>query len=296
MSQVEYEFCRDEYFDYIAYRELAKIEGNSELKSILEEFSEQERKHYEFWKSFSGDCSGYSRLKLFLLILSRRILGLTFTLKLLERHESRVIESYKLYLSRLNGEARSRLEEIIRDEITHEKSWLDEMAEKESIVKYLGFIALGLADAIVEITGTHAGFLGATEVTLVAGVAGLIVGLSAAISMSGAAYLQAKHGGLEEKLRPNVSALTTGIAYIIAVILLALPYFLTKSMIIAFTASLIVALILIALFTIYGSIVRDRDFKKEFIETTLILLATAIASFLFGVIIGEITGIRGLIG
>ncbi|MEM4429512.1 MAG: VIT1/CCC1 transporter family protein, partial [Acidilobaceae archaeon] len=255
----------------------------------------QERKHYEFWKSFSGDCSGYSRLKLFLLILSRRILGLTFTLKLLERHESRVIESYKLYLNRLNGEARSKLEEIIRDEITHEKSWLDEMAEKESIVKYLGFIALGLADAIVEITGTHAGFLGATEVTLVAGVAGLIVGLSAAISMSGAAYLQAKHGGLEEKLRPNVSALTTGIAYIIAVILLALPYFLTKSMIIAFTASLIVALILIALFTIYGSIVRDRDFKKEFIETTLILLATAIASFLFGVIIGEITGIRGLI-
>ncbi|MEM1757968.1 MAG: ferritin family protein, partial [Acidilobaceae archaeon] len=120
MSQVEYEFCRDEYFDYIVYRELAKIEGNSELKSILEEFSEQERKHYEFWKSFSGDCSGYSRLKLFLLILSRRILGLTFTLKLLERHDSRVIESYKLYLNRLNGEARSRLEEIIRDEITHE--------------------------------------------------------------------------------------------------------------------------------------------------------------------------------
>ncbi|MET1101208.1 MAG: hypothetical protein ABWW69_01830 [Pyrodictiaceae archaeon] len=34
-------------------------------------------------------------------------------------------------------------------------------------VKHVGFIALGLADAIVEITGVHAGFLGRGRLVLI---------------------------------------------------------------------------------------------------------------------------------
>lgn len=292
---LEAEFCRDELFDHMVYRELASMERDPELKSILERFSEHERGHYEFWRSIAGSCGNINMFKVKLYVLMRRILGLTFTLKYLERHESEVVEAYKSYLEKLEGERRSRLEEIIRDEVEHERSFLDSLAERENLVRYLGFIALGLADSIVEITGVHAGFLGATATTLAAGVAGLIVGLSAAIAMAGAAYLQAKHGGVEEKLKPTTSALATGISYFVAVVLLALPYFLTKSMILAFTTSLIIAIALTLLFTFYSSVINDRDARREALESLLVLFSVTIASYLFGTVIGEVTGLRGVI-
>jgi len=293
---LEAEFCRDELFDYMVYRELASIERDPDIRRALESFSEHERRHYEFWKSIAGSCGEVSGLKLKLYLLMRRFLGLTFTLKLLERHEGEVIEAYKRYLERLSGDARARLEEIIRDEVEHERGLLNSLAEREALVRYLGFIALGLADSIVEITGVHAGFLGATATTLAAGVAGLIVGLSAAIAMAGAAYLQAKHGGVEEKLRPGVSAIATGSSYFIAVVLLALPYFLTHSMVLAFTASLVLAVTLVLLFTFYSSVINDREALRETLENLAILFGVAIASYLFGTVIGEVTGLRSLIG
>jgi VIT1/CCC1 family predicted Fe2+/Mn2+ transporter len=291
----EAEFCSDELFDHLVYRELASIERDPKLKSVLERFAEHERRHYEFWKSLAGGCGSVSMLKVRLYVLARRLLGLTFTLKFLERHESSVVEEYKAYLEKLEGPARGELERIIRDEVEHERSFLDRLAEMESLVRYLGFIALGLADSIVEITGVHAGFLGATATTLAAGVAGLIVGLSAAIAMAGAAYLQAKHGGVGEGLRPGASATATGTSYFLAVVLLALPYFLTESMLLAFTASLILAITLTVSFTIYSSVINDRDIKREVAENLLILFGVTVASYLFGTFIGEVTGLRGLI-
>jgi VIT1/CCC1 family predicted Fe2+/Mn2+ transporter len=291
----EAEFCGDELFDHLVYRELASMERDPELKSILEMFSEQERRHYEFWRSLAGGCGSVSMLKVKLYVLARRLLGLTFTLKFLERHESSVVEEYKAYLERLEGPAREELERIIRDEVEHERSFLNRLAEMENLVRYLGFIALGLADSIVEITGVHAGFLGATATTLAAGVAGLIVGLSAAIAMAGAAYLQAKHGGVGERLRPGTSAIATGASYFFAVVLLAIPYFLTESMLLAFTASLAVAVALTVLFTVYSSVINDRDVRSEVTENLLILTGVTVASFLFGTFIGEVTGLKGLI-
>ena len=62
-----------------------------------------------------------------------------------------------------------------------------------------------------------------TSRTIVAGVAGLIVGVSAAVSMASAAYIQAKH---EMGKSPKFSALITGLAYITAVVALSTPYLL----------------------------------------------------------------------
>ncbi|MEN2999400.1 MAG: VIT1/CCC1 family protein, partial [Acidilobaceae archaeon] len=283
----EAEFCRDEMFDHALYLQLAKRESNPEVRELLRSFAEQELRHYEFWKELAGDCGSLDKARLSYYLWLRRFLGLTFTLKLLERHEKETIEEYKKYLPSLEEGKRAQLLKMIEEEELHERSLLQSLAEKESAVKYLGFVALGLADAIVEITGVHAGFLGATATTLVAGVAGLIVGVSAAIAMSGAAYLQAKHGGMEERVNPLASAGATGIAYIFAVVLLALPYFLTHSMTFAFAASLLAAIALIVSFTYYGSVVGEREFGREALENLVILFATAAFAYLFGVFIGE---------
>ncbi len=284
------EFCADELFDHYVYKELSKIESDPGRKKILEEMSEHEFQHYEFWKKLGGECKediNLSRVKLF--VWMRKIFGLTFTLKYLERHEMDVIEHYKEYLDKLDDENRAEMEKILQDEVQHEKTHMESIDER--IVRYMGFIVLGMADAIVEITGVHAGFLGVTAQTLMAGIAGLIVGLSAAISMSSAAYLQAKH---DIQFSPKVSALITGIAYIFAVVLLALPYFLTHSMIFAFTASVMLGVIMIAGFTYYGAVLQDKSFSREFIESTALMLGTALGAFLFGEILGKAFGIQEL--
>lgn len=285
------EYCRDEYTDYVIYSMLARREKNPERKRILERLAEQEYDHMVFWNNLlGGQCKPrVSRFLLFLVVLSRMIFGLMFTLKLLERGEEETIQAYKNYLPILKGPEREGLEKIIHDEETHERSLLNQI--DEAIIKYMSFIVLGLADAIVEITGVHAGFLGVTSNTIVAGIAGLVVGFSAAISMASAAYLQAKQ---ETHRSPVTSALFTGVAYIGAVAILAAPYFLTHNMVLAFTVSILLAVALIVGFTFYGSIVFEKGFLREFLETTVLMLGTAFAAYLFGEMLGTYFGLRGL--
>ncbi|MEB3788108.1 MAG: VIT1/CCC1 transporter family protein [Desulfurococcales archaeon] len=283
-------FCIDEYQDYKIYKYLAEREKREDLKRVLEELSRQELEHYEFWKSLVGECKQeVPKTKLALIRLGRLIFGLTFMLKLLERHEEEVIREYKNYLKYLQGEERKTLEEIIKHEEHHEKVLLSSL--NESIVRYMSAIALGTADAIVEITGVHAGFLGATNATLVAGIAGLIVGVSAAISMAGAAYIQAKSEGITEK-SPTKSAILTGVSYLITVIALALPYFLAQHQLTAFIASLILAVIIVAGFTYYNAVLSEASVKEELAENLTILFATALISYLFGDFLARQFGIQ----
>ena len=151
---------------------------------------------------------------------------------------------------------------------------------KQHLVEYMGFVALGLADAIVEVTGVHAGFLGVAGSTIIAGIAGLIVGFAAGISMGSAAYIQSKQ---DPGKSPIASALTTGISYMICAVCLALPYFFIVSMARAFTVSTAIGILLLGIFTYYGTRgSAERKFLREFSETAALLFITALATYLLG--------------
>jgi vacuolar iron transporter family protein len=158
------------------------------------------------------------------------------------------------------------------------------MNEKSHFEEYLGFIALGLSDGIVEITGVHAGFLGVTGSTLIAGISGVIVGVAAAISMGSAAYLQAKQ---DPSKSPFTSALSTGISYFLAALCLATPYFLIHTMVTAFAVSSAIGVIILAVFTHYGARINNRRFWPEFSETVGLLFATALITYLLGAFVGH---------
>lgn len=286
------QYIIDEYADHQLYRELASREKDPGNKRTLTKLAEHEYEHYLFWKKFEPEYQPV--LNPFFWVgfrLMRRICGLTFTVKFLERHEHETIEEYKKVASELSGEDKVRLEKIINDENEHEKFFIGQI--QETVIKYIGFIALGLADAIVEITGVHAGFLGVTNSTLFAGISGLIVGISAAISMGSAAYLQAKH---DPHRSAWISAVITGISYILSVIMLAVPYFLTKNMSVAFIFSIFVGMTLIAFLTFYSAVVFDRRFWREFLETVGLMLATAAITFVLGVFLGKAFGLQHIIG
>jgi len=282
-------FCREEATAHEAYRSLARSVSDEDLRKVLLELAEQEKSHMDFWSRVLGEkCKPYG-WKLWGLRVLYKLLGPVFVLQLLERGEEDAVRSYKEFLPYVSGEDKVVLEKIIRDEEHHEHELISRVEDIR--VKYMGYIALGLADAIVEITGVHAGFLGATSNTIMAGIAGLVVGFSAALSMAGAAYLQAKHGS---ETKPSTSALVTGLSYIFSVIVLALPYFLIHTMLTAFLVSLTAALLLTASFTFYSVVVQGKSFTREFLESAALMIGTAIGSFLFGQALGHIFGIENL--
>lgn len=286
-------FCEDELTDSAIYEALAEREKDPKKRDILLKMSQEEKMHYDFWKDLLGEeCSvrGLGR-KVLRMVFMRKLLGLTFTSLYLERHEEEVVESYERIEKAIPQEKAEFLRKIIEDEKKHEKETVSGI--DESIVKYMSFIILGLADAIVEINGVHAGFLGVTESTIVTGIAGLVVGLSAAISMASAAYLQAKH---ESGKSPRTSALMTGISYLLAVVALALPYFIIRHMLSAFAVSVSLGVAMIAGFTYYASVLQEKEFLREFLESTALMMGTALASYLFGDVLGTFFGIRGIFG
>ncbi|MEW6509440.1 MAG: VIT1/CCC1 family protein [Bacteroidota bacterium] len=283
-------FLNDEYFDSAVYAALAGIEQQEDRKRLLTTLADKEREHYVFWKEISGEeARPPSRLKISVLKAMRRIAGLTFTMKFLELHEGAVVAKYREWLPMLSEERRNRLSAILKDEEEHERYFMSQV--DEAIVRYIGFVALGLSDAIIEITGVHAGFLGVMGSTLVAGIAGVVVGFAACISMGVAAYLKAKS---ESRKSPLTSAFITSASYLGAVILLALPYFLTGSMALAFAVSTLVAVLMSMGFTFYVSVVNETKLGRELIENTALLLGTAVATYFFGELVGSIFGVRGV--
>lgn len=276
--------ARNELTEQLVYAKLARRERNSENRALLEQLSAQEKAHYEFWQSLvpGTDIKPHS-FQLFGVSVLRSIFGVTFATKFLEMREADSIAASEAMLATIPASHHARLEAIIKNEELHEQELIGQL--KEGRIAYIGFIALGLADAIVEITGVHAGFLGVTGSTLIAGISGVIVGFAAAISMGSAAYIQAKQ---DTEKSPIISGFTTWASYFCSVICLALPYFFITTMITAFTVSTIIGILLLAAFTFFGAVVFDRKFWREIGESVALMLGTAFATYILGTVVGKI--------
>ncbi len=272
-------YAREELFNVHFYSWLAAHVKAPALKQILQDFATEERKHYDFWKGYTGSETEYSRFRWWLYKILVWLLGPTFVIKLLERGEHRTIEAYRRLAEVLAPAQREALLSLVEDEEKHEQAFLEAIGDAEPRVRYVGFIVLGLSDAIIEVTGVHAGFLGVSHRPLVAGIAGLIVGFAASISMASAAYLQAKQNETVSALR---SALYTGVSYLLAVVALAMPYFFTAKMLWAFWLSVGMAALLIMAFVYYSCILFGRNFRSEVFESIVVLGGTTVLSYGFG--------------
>jgi VIT1/CCC1 family predicted Fe2+/Mn2+ transporter len=280
--------ARDEYTDGAVYRMLSRHEKNQSFKKALEDLARGEQSHYEFWKNYTPTDTTVKvrKLKVYFTLLLRLTLGLTFTMKFLERHEDALHERYRQMVENIPPADKARFEAMLEEE-EHQESYL--MGEiHEGRVKYMSFIVLGLADAVVEISGIHAGSLGIYAKTELAGLAGVVAGMAASIAMASAAYAQAKQG-FEGSAK--WSAIYTGVSYMFTAIFLALPYFLTSSMVTALGVSLVVGVALVAAMTYYDTIISARKFKRQFAEIAGIILAASFALYIAGTLIRQLLGI-----
>jgi VIT1/CCC1 family predicted Fe2+/Mn2+ transporter len=281
------ESAKDEKNDGAVYLALAKRERNPEFKTALEQLGNGEQKHYEFWKQYAPNTTvRLNWLRLYFILILRLTLGLTFTLKFLERHEDKLHERYREISKRIPPRDIARFEEMVQEEEKIEESLMGEIHENR--VKYMSFIVLGLADAVVEISGIHSGSLGIYRKTELAGLAGVIAGMAASIAMASAAYAQAKQGFAGSA---KWSAIYTGVSYMFTAVFLALPYFLTGNMLYALGISLAVGVVLVAAMTYYDTIISAKPFKRQFGEIAGIILAASLALYIAGTLINQFLGI-----
>jgi len=282
----------DEWSDYTLYERLSRtVDSQSPFNVVLKELSATEHKHFEFWRKYvPGEEPKLSKLKLYWILFLRRFFGLTFATRYLDRHESNVVKEYQGLAKLIPDSDKAAYDEMVADEKDHEKAFA--MKVESSAVRYISFVVLGLADALVEISGIHAGWLGLFEKTEIAGLAGVIAGGAASLAMASAAFAQAKQG-FQGSAR--LSAVYTGVSYFITAIILATPYFLTSNMILALGASLTLAVVILAITTWYSIVIQEKPFFKDFVEILAILFATTILVFVLGAVVSaEFPGIKVL--
>ncbi len=275
-------FQRYEITENIIYKRLSS-RSKGENKEILKRISEDELKHYNILKKYSGEDVKPDKLMIFRFMLYSRILGKTFAIKLMERGEEKAKVNYKILLDEI-----SEIPSIIYDEEEHEKVLIDTFDEE--IVKHIGSMVLGLNDALVELTGALVGFTFALKNGTQIGIAGLITGIAASLSMASSEYLSTKTD--KDGKNPVKSSIYTGIAYLIVVILLVSPYLIFTNYKTAFLISIINVFLIISIFNLFVSVVREVSFKKSFLEMVIICSSVSVISFLVGILLRNYFGIN----
>lgn len=274
---------RNEITEYYIYLWLSKVSKDVRNKNVLKRIAREEKKHYEFLKKFTGRDVSPKRYKIGLYLFLSKLLGLNFSLKLMEQGEDFAKGVYEEMKSII-----PQFEDIFQDEHNHEMEIL-EMLEEERL-KYIGSIVLGLNDALVELTAALAGLTLAFQKTRLVAVVGVITGIAAAMSMAASEYLSVRQERMGRN--PLRASVYTGVAYIFTVMLLILPYFVVKNVFLAFGCVLIIAVVIIFFFNFYISVAGGLSFKKRFVEMAVLSLSIALVNFLLGMGIRKWFGIE----
>ena len=275
------EFQRNEITEYNVYLTLAQ-RVDEENRKVLERIARDELRHYSILRKYTGRDVEPDAKKVLLYSLISRIFGVTFAIKLMERGEELAQEGYERIMDEVPEAAI-----LLQEEEEHEDRLVRLVREER--VEYVGSMVLGLNDALVELTGALAGLTFALQNGKLIGVAGLVMGIAASLSMAASEYLSRRSEGVGDPLK---GALYTGVAYIITVALMVLPFLTIPNPYTALISMLGVAVVIIGLFSFYVSVVKDQSFKRMFLEMLAISLSVALVSFAVGWAVRVIFGIE----
>lgn len=281
-------FQADELLEYYVYVKIAKFVKDKNDRDTLLKIAGEEQKHYEIWKQYTKCDVKPNIFIVYWYVVLARILGYTFIIKKMENSLTEFKGTFGEKLEKELTEQIPDLKILLQDEMEHESELIDMIDEEK--LRYAGSMVLGLNDALVEFTGSLAGWTFAMQSNRLISLAGLITGIAATLSMASSEYLSVKH---EEGKNPVKSSLYTGAAYLLTVVILILPYLLLPDD--RFVAALLIMLaaviIIIAAFNYYISVAKSISFKQKFLEMSAISLSVAAASFIIGLLVKNFLGV-----
>ena len=274
---------QSELTESVIYEKIAAFAKGEENRQTLLRLAQEEKAHYQIWKKYTGLEMKPEGFKVLKYTLIARVLGFTFAVKLMERGEENAQMEYDLLAKEVAESAAIR-----HQEEEHEQALLAMLDEER--LQYVGSMVLGLNDALVELTGSLAGFAFALQNTRLIALSGLIVGISATFSMASSEFLAARSEGRTDALK---SCAYTGVAYLLTVIALIAPYLLLPAdqYIPALLCMLGVVILIIAGFTYYTSVAQDQPFKSRFLEMATISITVAVVSFVVGILAKQFLGV-----
>ena len=275
-----------EEYGAMIYFYMSKREKNQVNKGFLEQMSRDEKKHASVWRSYTNEALKPNWFYLLWMKILTVLLGFTFVVKTMQKRERFSSTSYEKLQKELPEAAM-----MLGDERRHEEE-LYAMLDEERL-HYVGAMVLGLNDALVELTGAIAGVTFALANTRLVAMTGIITGVSATLSMAASNYLAERAQGNKDALK---SSLYTGIAYLVTVALLVLPYLLFPSSMYgaAFAVMIVIVLLIILMFNYYISVAKEEPFLHRFGEMAIISLSVAAISFFIGVLAKQLLGINTL--
>lgn len=262
----------NEITEYNIYSRIAATLPQAENRRIIEQIAADELRHYNEWKAYTKQDVRPKWLLVWFYVLVARLFGFTFGVKLMERGEEGAQANYAEIAKFIPDAVR-----IHQEEEEHEDRLLDMLDEER--LRYAGSVVLGLNDALVELTGALAGLTLALQNVQLIALSGLITGIAASLSMAASEYLSTRSE--ETDKHPIRAAVYTGIAYILTVTLLILPYLLLENEYLCLAISLTTAVLIIAAFNYYISVARGENFRRRFTE--MAGLSLSVAAFSFGI-------------
>jgi len=267
------EYQRNEITEYVIYSKLSQVTKNKANKDTLRRIADDELRHYGLWKKYSGRDVSPDRFKEFKFFLISRIFGLTYGIKLMELGE----QGAQLAYTAVSKDVPEALD-IAAEENGHEKELIGLIDEER--MRYVGSVVLGLNDALVELTGALAGLTFALQNPRLVATAGFITGIAASLSMAASEYLSTKsEAGTKNPLK---ACIYTGVAYIVTVMILIMPFLLLNNLYLSLSITMVSAILIIFMFTFYLSVAQGLPFKKRFVEMAVISLGIAALSFVIG--------------
>jgi vacuolar iron transporter family protein len=276
-------FQQLEITEHHIYRRLAATIKSAENAKIVAQIADDEMRHYEGLKKYSGTEVAPNWFTMWWFYIISRLLGFTFGIKLMERTEKSIQKNYDDITAVVPEAATFKHEEEV-----HEEKLIDMLDEER--LQYAGSVVLGLNDALVELTGALAGLTLALQNVKLIALSGLITGIAASMSMAASEYLSTRSE--ETSKQPARAAIYTGIAYIITVSLLILPYLLFENYYLDLGIALTTAVVIIAVFNYYISVAKGESFRERFLEMAGLSLSVAAFSFVIGYFIRQWLGIE----
>jgi len=276
----------DEEQGAILYEFMAKKEKNEENKKLLMKMSKDEKKHAAVWKNITKKNLKPSTLSILKFKILTIIMGITFVIKKMQKKENIAQHEYEKLMKELPEAAK-----MLEDERRHEKE-LYNMIDEERL-HYVGAMVLGLNDALVELTGAIAGVTFALANARLVALTGIITGVSATFSMAASNYLAERADNNPRALK---SSIYTGMAYLITVALLVLPYLLVPAhmYVMAFAIMIATVILIIMFFNYYISVAKEEHFLKNFATMAIISLSVAVISYIIGTLAKKLLGIDSL--
>ena len=212
-------------------------------------------------------------------VFMSKIVGYTFIVRWLNKKSTR--KNLKI-----NDEIIAKEVQINNKKCTD----LGNQIKDEDRLQYVGAIVLGLNDALVELTGTIAGLTFALVNTRLTALAGIVTGISAALSMAASNYLAERANNSQNAFK---SSIYTGVAYSITVILMVTPYlvFPDTMYVYALLTMLAVVIFIIFIFNYYIYIAKGEPLIKNFVTMASLSLTVAFIAFIIGLLAKRFLGI-----